>query len=99
MHVVMAAGFAGGIGLSGSGCGALGAAIWIIGMNSGAEGDGRIGFEDPRAMAAIDRFLKAADFEFECSEIVGRRFEDIDDHAGYLRDGGCLEIIEALAAA
>ena len=33
MHMVMAAGFAGGIGLSGGACGALGAAIWIIGMN------------------------------------------------------------------
>ena len=33
MHAVMAAGLAGGIGLSGGGCGALGAAIWIIRMN------------------------------------------------------------------
>jgi len=40
MHTVMAAGFAGGIGLSGGGCGALGAAIWILGMNSRKEGLG-----------------------------------------------------------
>ena len=33
MHTVMAAGFAGGIGLCGGASGALGAAIWIIGMN------------------------------------------------------------------
>ncbi len=37
MHRVMAAGFAGGIGLSGGACGALGAAIWITGMNHPAE--------------------------------------------------------------
>ena len=37
MHTVMAAGFAGGIGLSGGACGALGAAIWIIGMNNPEE--------------------------------------------------------------
>lgn len=42
--------------------------------------------------------MNSADFEFECSEIVGRRFENIGDHAGYLRDGGCSEIIEVLAA-
>jgi hypothetical protein len=34
---------------------------------------------------------------FECSRIIGRRFEDIGDHASYLRDGGCSEIIDALA--
>ncbi len=96
MHTVMAAGFAGGIGLSGGACGALGAAIWIIGMNSKERG-GKIDFKNPRAVDAIDGFLKSADFEFECSKIVGRRFENIGDHAGYLRDGGCSEIIEVLA--
>ena len=38
MHTVMAAGLAGGIGLSGGACGALGAAIWINGMNDSQEG-------------------------------------------------------------
>ena len=33
LHTVMAAGLAGGIGLSGGACGALGAAIWLIEMN------------------------------------------------------------------
>lgn len=97
MHTVMAAGFAGGIGLCGGACGALGAAIWIIGMNSLKEEGGKIDFQSPRAIDAIDRFMKCADYEFECSEIVGRRFEDVGDHADYLRDGGCSKIIEVLA--
>ena len=97
MHTVMAAGFAGGIGLCGGACGALGAAIWIIGMNSLKEGVGKIEFKNPSALDAIDKFIKCTDFEFECSEIVGRKFENIEDHAGYLRDGGCSEIIEVLA--
>jgi len=98
LHAVMAAGFAGGIGLSGGACGALGAAIWIIVMRSGKDGGGMMGFDHPLASAAIGRFLESADHEFECSKIVGRRFENVADHAGYLHDGGCLEIIEALAA-
>ena len=99
MHTVMAAGFAGGIGLSGGACGALGAAIWIIGMNSLQEGASikANDFKSPKAIEAIDRFMKCTDSKFECSEIVGRRFENIDDHAGYLRDGGCSKIIEVLA--
>jgi hypothetical protein len=97
LHTVMAAGFAGGIGLCGGACGALGAAIWITVMNSGKERGGKVDFKDPGAKGAIDRFLKRTDFKFECSEIVGRKFENIDDHAAYLRDGGCSEIIETLA--
>jgi hypothetical protein len=98
MHTTMAAGFAGGIGLSGGACGALAAAIWIIGMEDGKEEMGKIGFQSPRALAAIDRFVESADYEFECSTIVGRKFVDVGDHAGYVRDGGCSRIIEALAA-
>ncbi len=97
MHTVMAAGFAGGIGLCGGACGALGAAIWIIGMDSIKEGTGKISLKNPGAVDAIDRFMKYTDYKFECSEIVGRKFENIDDHASYLRDGGCSGIIEVLA--
>jgi len=98
MHAVMASGLAGGIGLCGGACGALGAAIWILGMKVGKEKSGKIEFKDPRTQEVIDRFLKHTDFQFECSEIVGRKFKDVDEHADYLREGGCSELIEALAA-
>jgi hypothetical protein len=97
MHAVMAAGFAGGIGLSGGACGALGAAIWIIGMNSVKEGVKDFAFNSPLAQATVERFLESADYEFECSKIVGRKFENVADHACYVRGGGCSKIIEALA--
>jgi hypothetical protein len=84
--------------LSGGACGALGAAIWIIGMNSLKEGVGKIAFKAPSALDAIDRFIKCTDYEFECSKIVGRKFENIGDHASYLCTGGCSKIIEVLAA-
>ncbi len=98
MHTVMAAGLAGGIGLSGGACGALGAAIWIIGMNRLKEGAGAVDFTAPYAREAIDRFAKYANSEFECSKIVGRKFESIGDHASYVRGGGCSRIIEVLAS-
>ena len=97
-HAVLAAGFAGGIGFSGGACGALGAAVWIIGMECAREG---VGYNDinPRASVVIESFLKSSEFEFECSEIVGRTFEDVDDHSRHVRGGGCAVIIEALAQA
>jgi hypothetical protein len=97
MHRIMAAGFAGGVGLSGSACGALGAVIWINELNGSKEGAGKVEFKSPKAKAAIERFLKFSDSKFKCSEIVGRKFENVSDHAGYLREGGCSKIIEVLA--
>ncbi len=97
IHTVMSAGLAGGIGLSGGACGALGAAIWLMGMNRLKEGARKIDYNDPRALDVINKFLKCTGYEFECAKIVGRKFENISDHADYLRDGGCSEIIEVLA--
>jgi hypothetical protein len=97
MHTVMTAGFAGGIGLSGGACGALGATIWIIGMNGRMELAADT-VTNSRIVDTIERFLKSTDYEFECTKIVGRKFENTRDHADYLQDRGCSKIIAALAA-
>jgi hypothetical protein len=97
-HQVMAAGFAGGIGLSGGACGALGAAIWLIEMSQIQKDGGKFVFQRPEAEAAINRFVESTAIEFECAKIVGRKFADVADHAAYLREGGCAKVIEALAA-
>jgi Putative redox-active protein (C_GCAxxG_C_C) len=98
MHAVMAAGFAGGIGLSGGACGALGAAIWIASMKALREGAGKPDFQSPAALEIIDGFLKCTDYEFECSRIAGRKFESVGDHASYVCLGGCSKVLEVLAA-
>jgi len=95
-HVVMAAGLAGGIGLCGGGCGALGTSIWLMTMNKGL--DTKMEFKDPKAMEMIEKvFLPNSDYEFECSDIVGRKFKNIADHAKFIKEGGCSKIIEALS--
>ncbi len=97
-HAAMVAGYAGGIGLSGGGCGALGAAVWVLGMRAAEEGIGYAEVND-RANEIVQRFLEVSDYEMECSEIVGRRFEDVADHAAHLRTGGCEAILDTLARA
>lgn len=96
-HTTMVAGFAGGIGFSGGGCGALGAAIWLIGMNQPVE-IGGFSYTGTWINEMIEKFLECSDYEFECSKIVGRNFESISDHADHLQHGGCSKIIEVLAA-
>jgi Putative redox-active protein (C_GCAxxG_C_C) len=94
-HATMAAGFAGGIGLSGGACGALGAAIWILGIQGRTAGDSQKVINE-RIAETLERFQKASQYEFECAEIVGRKFESLDDHADHVREGGCAAIIDAL---
>ncbi len=96
LHVVMAAGLAGGIGLSGGACGVLGAAIWFKGIDTLKNG-GKLSFDLNASSEEMARFLASADYEFECAGIVGRKFADVADHAAYVREGGCAKIIEALA--
>jgi hypothetical protein len=96
MQAVMAAGFAGGIGLSGGACGALGAAIWIMGMDTPVELDG-LSYSGTWVNDVIEAFLEISDYEFECSTIVGKQFDDVNEHAEYLNSGGCSEIIQGLA--
>lgn len=95
-HQVMASGLAGGIGFSGGGCGALGAAIWLLGIKGREEGL-KNKVINSRIEGMIEKFLKTSDHEFECSEIIGRQFKNVDDHAEFVNSGGCSEIIESLA--
>lgn len=97
-HIVTAAGLAGGIGLSGSGCGALGAAIWLLGLESLEKGAKRISYKPEKAQEMVERFLRCTGGEFECAKITGRRFDGVADHAAFIRNGGCAEIIETLVA-
>jgi len=96
-YTTAVAGLAGGIGLSGGACGALGAAVWIAGIKELEAGT-------PQKIAAlrisdmIDKFAKNTGSRFECSEITGRRFADVYDHAAYLSSGGCQDIIAMLVS-
>jgi hypothetical protein len=99
---VMVSGFAGGIGLCGGACGALGAAIWLMGMKLQQEADIKNLWNDESFNSKfndlVERFLANSDYEFECADIVGRKFNNFEDHASFINEGGCSKIIEALAA-
>jgi hypothetical protein len=97
LHAVMAAGLAGGIGLSGGACGALGTAIWVQAMSRTEETVG-LNFSAAWIDKVIKGFIESSDYKFECAEIVGRKFESVQDHAEYICQGGCSNIIDTLAA-
>jgi len=111
-EAIMAAGFTGGIGLSGGACGALAAAIWITTSKwyrQHPEVDDNFlcalkheFFHEVDFYPAINsikaKFQQAANGKYLCGEIAGRKFDGASDHAAFLSSGGCSALINALAA-
>ncbi|MCJ7801010.1 MAG: C-GCAxxG-C-C family protein [Candidatus Marinimicrobia bacterium] len=96
-ETVMVAGFAGGIGLRGSGCGALGAAMWKITLDLVRTGEWKYTLNSPTFDELIEKFYKASDYKMECSEICGKTFNSVGEHTEYINSGGCNNLINALA--
>jgi hypothetical protein len=96
-EAVMVAGFAGGIGLSGNACGALGAAIWLNTLARVREHNFKYSTSDPHAGKILKAFHEATDYEMECSKISGHCFKTINEHTEFIKSGGCDKVINALA--
>ncbi|HPR31814.1 MAG TPA: C-GCAxxG-C-C family (seleno)protein [Prolixibacteraceae bacterium] len=98
---LMVAGFAGGIGLSGNACGALAAAIWYKMLDWGKKNQGKTQslFNNPDAKKILRTFYIQTDSEVLCKHICNKNFNNIDEHTEYIKNGGCKNIIDALARA
>jgi len=95
-EMVMAAGLAGGIGLSGSGCGALGAAIWMNTLGRVREKKYKYAMSDPVLEKILNAFYGVTDYEMECKEITGKQFNTIAEHTEFIKNGGCEKLINVL---
>jgi len=96
-EMVTVAGFAGGIGLSGNGCGALGAAIWMSSLKWCRKNPGKSGYENPRSKEILKAFYDATDSEIVCTKLSGQNFKTIGDHTEFIKNGGCDKLINVLA--
>jgi hypothetical protein len=96
-EMVMVAGFAGGLGLSGSGCGALAAAVWKNALINNKAQTGKSASFDPGTDLTLKAFYKETDYEMQCEKICGQRFKTIDEHTEFLKNGGCKKLIKVLA--
>lgn len=107
---VVVAGLAGGVGLLGNVCGALGAGVFALGAARyrQAQADQR----DSRLRGSIQELLgtayrgAATDLRSSleaglgsclCEEIIGRRFASVADHSEFIELGGCREVITSVA--
>ncbi len=96
-EMVMVAGFAGGIGLSGNGCGALAAAVWMTILQLVRKENWKYSLSDPVTTGILKKFYEATNCEMECHKICGQTFKTIGDHTEFIKNGGCDTLINSLA--
>jgi Putative redox-active protein (C_GCAxxG_C_C) len=96
-EIVMVAGFAGGLGLSGNACGALSAAIWMKTLLMVKNRNYNYSLTDPDLEKIKEIFFEETDYKMECWKICGKRFKTIYDHTEFIKGGGCDKLINILA--
>jgi len=97
-EMVMVAGFAGGLGLSGNACGALSAAIWKNSLIWSKLHPKKSAWSNPNAKRTLKVFNTETNNEMSCHKICGQRFKNIQDHSEFVKKGGCRKLINVLAA-
>jgi hypothetical protein len=97
-EMVMVSGFAGGMGLSGNACGALGAAIWLKNLTWCRQNPGETPpyFKNPAKKNTLKAFYQVTGSEVLCNKICQRNFRNLDEHSKFIQDGGCAKLIDAL---
>jgi hypothetical protein len=96
-EMAMVAGFAGGLGLSGSGCGALAAAIWKNALIRNRKLPGKSASFDPGSDLTLKAFYEETDYEMQCEKICGQQFQTVEEHTEFIKNGGCKKLINVLA--
>ena len=100
-EAIMASGFAGGLGLSGAACGALGTALWLKTLRWVKENPDKTPpmMKNPMANELVNALKEITDGETICENICGQRFKDINEHSEYVHQGGCEKLIQTLSTA
>jgi len=96
-EIVMVAGFAGGIGLSGNACGALSAAIWIKSLAWSRNNPNKFTLQTPETKKILNAFRDETGSVFLCNKITGQYFKSTDEHTKFIKNGGCNKLIDVIA--
>ena len=95
-EAVTVAGLAGGIGLSGNACGALGATIWYRTLEYNQTHKKPLSYKNSIGQKILKAFYQETENKIKCSEICGRNFNSLEEHTQFIKNGGCKKLILAL---
>jgi hypothetical protein len=96
-EAAMVSGFAGGLGLSGSACGALAATIWKKALQKIKEEKSNPSSNDPELSDVVKKFYAVTEYKMECHEICNHRFKSVKEHTEFIKNGGCNSVINMLS--
>jgi len=96
-EMIMVAGFAGGLGLSGAACGALSAAIWMKSLAWCKEEAKKMALKNPEAKKTLETFYKTTNTNIQCDAITGTNFKSLEEHTNFIKNGGCASLMNVLA--
>jgi hypothetical protein len=99
-ETVTVAGLAGGMGLTGNACGALGAVIWkrMLDWCNSHPREKPPYFRKGTADNIVTGFMSLTNSELLCQRICGKKFSTLEEHADFIQNGGCGQLIDALAS-
>ena len=94
-EAAMVAGFAGGLGLSGQGCGALAVALWMKTLAWLREHPGKTApmFRFPEISKIVKGFKQQTDNVMKCVDICNTHFSSAEEHSHYIENGGCHDLM------
>jgi len=98
-EMIMVAGFAGGLGLSGAACGALSAAIWMKSLQWCRQEIKKSPLKNSWSKKVLDTFYDTTNSRILCSDITEEQFTNINNHTKFIKNGGCARLIKTLAEA
>lgn len=95
---ITAAGFSGGIGLSGEICGALIAKVWYEALLFLREHHDETQYPQQFQKQIYNAFMDITHGEYACHELCGKHFKSIEQHSTFIEEGGCNKLLSLIAA-
>jgi len=95
-EAIMVAGFAGGLGLSGQTCGALGAVIWYKALLYLRQNPDKKTAPLVLSETLFKAFSEKSQGETQCRVLSGRTFTSAKEHSQFMAQGGCRQWLDAL---
>ena len=98
-EAITVAGLAGGMGLSGNACGALGAVVWYRMLDWCKKHPGKNPpyFNNKTSKKILKDFMSFTDSELLCHAISGKKFASLEEHTHFINNGGCKSLMDRLA--
>lgn len=94
---ITAAGFSGGIGLSGGVCGSLIAKVWFEALLYLRKNKDEDHYPHQFQKQIYNAFMEITKGDYSCPDLSGKHFKDVKQYSTFIEEGGCNKLISLIA--